>query len=160
MLKFEEKIVGLFWFHNVINSQLKNIYSKLLPGQLKGSHLITRDLEGQREMINHWSVLSVLLPLETPWCCASKPHRAAPRNPCAAPRNPMVLCLETPATQRLKIPGDKFWDQNFQVSVVFRPLWPKQAIPHPITIQNMRFRQKNIFWGRIPLSIMTKVNTD
>ena len=37
------------------------------------ARLITRDLEGQREMINHWSVLSVLLPLETPWCCASKP---------------------------------------------------------------------------------------
>ena len=37
--------------------------------------------------------------------------------------------------------GDKFWDRNFQVSVVFRPLRPKRAIPHPITIQNMRFRR-------------------
>ena len=49
-----------------------------------------------------------VLPPETPWCCASKPHRAVPRNPCAAPRNPMVLCLETPGAPRLKTPGDKF----------------------------------------------------
>ena len=34
------------------------------------SHLITRDLEGQREMINHWSVLSVRRP--------SKSHGAVP----------------------------------------------------------------------------------
>ena len=101
------------------------------------SLVIRWDLEGQHEMINHWSVLSVLLLLETPWCCPSKPHSAVPRNPCAAPRNPMVLCLETPGAPRLKTPGDKFWDQNFQVSVVFRPLRPKRAIPHPITIQNM-----------------------
>ena len=47
------------------------------------------DLEGQREMINHWSLLSVALPLETPWRCPSKPHGAVPRNPrCAAPQNP------------------------------------------------------------------------
>ena len=45
------------------------------------SHLITRDLEGQRKMINHWSVLLVRRP--------SKPHGAVPRNPrCAAPQNP------------------------------------------------------------------------
>ena len=31
---------------------------------------------------------------------------------------------------------------NVQVNVVFRPLWPNRALPHPITkIQNMRFRQ-------------------
>ena len=81
------------------------------------SLVIRWDLEGQRKMINHWSVLSVLLPLETPWCCALKPHGAVPRNPCAAPRNPMVLCLKTPGAPRLKTPGDKFWDQNVQVSV-------------------------------------------
>jgi len=46
------------------------------------ARLITRDLEGQRKMINHWSVLSVRRP--------SKPHGAAPPNPIA-------LCLETPA---------------------------------------------------------------
>ena len=80
-------------------------------------------------------------PLETPWRRASKPHGAAPRNPCAAPRNPMAPRLETPGAPRLKTPGDKIWDQNFQVSVVFRPLRPKRAIPHPITIQNMRFRR-------------------
>ena len=105
------------------------------------SLVIRWDLEGQREMINHWSLLSVALPLETPWRCPSKPLGAAPRNPCAAPRNPMALCLETPGAPRLKTPGDKFWDQNFQVSVVFRPLRLKRAIPHPITIQNMRFRR-------------------
>ena len=60
------------------------------------SHLITRDLEAQRKMINHWSLLLVALPLETPWRCPSKPlrrpskpHGAVPRNPrCAAPQNP------------------------------------------------------------------------
>jgi len=50
----------------------------------------------------------VALPLETPWRCPSKPLGAAPRNPCAAPRNPMALCLETPGAPRLKTPGDKF----------------------------------------------------
>ena len=59
----------------------------------------------------------------------------------AAPRNPMAPPLKTP--------GDKIWDQNFQVSVVFRPLWPKRAIPHPIAIQNMRFR-RNIFLVEVP----------
>ena len=44
--------------------------------------VIRWDLEGQRKMINHWSVLSVRRP--------SKPHGAAPPNPIA-------LCLETPA---------------------------------------------------------------
>ena len=83
----------------------------------------------------------MVLPLETPWCCPSKPHGAVPRNPCAAPRNPMVLCLETPGAPRLKTPGDKIWDQNFQVLVVFRPLRPNRAIPLPITIQNMKFRR-------------------
>ena len=29
----------------------------------------------------------------------------------------------------------------------FRPLGPKRAIPHPITIQNMRFRRLEIFCG-------------
>ena len=43
------------------------------------SHLITRDLEAQHKMINHWSLLSVAPPLETPWRRASKPqvHRAS-----------------------------------------------------------------------------------
>ena len=77
--------------------------------------VIRRDLEGQRQMINHWSLLSVAPPLETPWRRPSKPHGAAPRNPCAAPRNPMAPCLETPGAPRLKTPGDKIWDQNFQV---------------------------------------------
>ena len=105
------------------------------------SLVIRWDLEGQRQMINHWSLLSVAPPLETPWRRPSKPHGAAPRNPCAAPRNPMAPCLETPGAPRLKTPGDKNWDQNFQVWVVFRPLRPKRAIPHPISIQNMRFRR-------------------
>ena len=65
----------------------------LSPGVLRRcpsrSLVIRWDLEGQRQMINHWSL----------------------------------------------------WDQNFQVSVVFRPFRPKRAIPHPITIQNMRFRR-------------------
>ena len=121
-----------FWLEGPKNHpNLKILVSKFVP----------RDLEAQRKMINHWSLLLVALPLETPWRCPSKPLGAAPRNPCAAPRNPMALCLETPGAPRLKTPGDKFWDQNFQVSVVFRPLRPKRAIPHPITIQNMRFRR-------------------
>ena len=74
----------------------------------------------------------MLLPLETPCCCPSKP---------------LVLCLETPGLLRLETPGDKFWDQNFQVLVIFRPLRPKRAIPHPTTIQNMRFKQKICFDG-------------
>ena len=57
----------------------------------------------------------MLLPLETPCCCASKPLRrpskpyvAVPRNPSAAPQNPMLLCLETLGPPRLETPGDKF----------------------------------------------------
>ena len=46
-------------------------------------------------------------PLQTPWRRPSKPHRAVPRNPCAAPPNPIALCLETPGAPRLKTPGDK-----------------------------------------------------
>ena len=128
-----------------IGTMAKNYYvqsSKWREKRPDSRSLVIRwDLEGQRQMINHWSLLSVAPPLETPWRRPSKPHGAAPRNPCAAPRNPMAPCLETPGAPRLKTPGDKFWDQNFQVSVVFRPLRPKRAIPHPITIQNMRFRR-------------------
>ena len=43
-----------------------------------------------------------------PCCCPAKPHVAVPRNPSAAPRNPMLLCLETPPLLRLETPGDKF----------------------------------------------------
>ena len=120
----------------------------LKPSWLNSLKLVIRwDLEAQRQMINHWSLLSVAPPLETPWRRPSKPHGAAPRNPCAAPRNPMAPCLETPGAPRLKTPGDKIWDQNFQVSVVFRPFWPKWAIPHPIIIQIWDLGNRKFFGG-------------
>ena len=66
-------------------------------------------------------------------------HGAAPRRPkCTAPRRPMALPLKVGGAMPLEVSGDKLWDQTFQVWVVFRPLQPKRAIPHPITIQNMR----------------------
>ena len=115
-------------------------------------------LLGRHHKVLHqtdWGLKSVIIkyPLDNPvpCCCASRslccPLRSHPtcccasRSHVAAPRNPMLLCLETPGPPRLETPGDKFWDQNFQVSVVFRLLRPKRAIPHPITIQNMRFGQ-------------------
>jgi len=60
-------------------STFSNIYRHTSPLL---TLVIRWDLEGQRKMINHWSVLSVRRP--------SKPHGAAPPNPIA-------LCLETPA---------------------------------------------------------------
>ena len=41
--------------------------------------------------------------------------------------------LEVPCAPPLEVPGDKFWDQIFEVKVVFRLLRPKGAITHPIT---------------------------
>ena len=39
--------------------------------------------------------------------------------------------------------------------MVLRPLWPKLAILHPVTIQNMRCKRKKKNWRRIPLKIST-----
>ena len=51
------------------------------------SHLITRDLEGQRQMINHWSVLSVALPVVSWRWIPTRPmtllaNRRAPMSSC------------------------------------------------------------------------------
>ena len=68
-------------------------------------------------------------------------HGAAPRRPkCTAPRRPMALPLEVPLrrpSRSVRCPL-RSQGKNFQVLVVFRPLQPKRAIPHPTTIQNMR----------------------
>ena len=40
-------------------------------------------------------------------------HGAVPRNPCAAPRNHMVLCLETPGAPRLKTPWGQILRPKF-----------------------------------------------
>ena len=63
----------------------------------------------------------------------------------------MIFCLRTmgprgcPSRCEVQQPsrsqGDKLWEQNFQVWVVFRLLRPKRAIPHPITMLDMRFRR-------------------
>ena len=37
----------------------------------------------------------------------------------------------------------------------FRPIWPKWAIPHPITIQNMKF--KRFFWWRLAFTFIVIV---
>ena len=66
-----------------------------------------------------WDLQVRAAPLEVPW---RRPSRSEVRQP-------------------LISQGDKLWDQNFQVYVVSRPLRPKRAIPHPITMQNMRFRR-------------------
>ena len=42
-----------------------------------------------------------------------------------APRGPMLLPL--------KVPGDKIWDKIICKYLVFRPLWPKSALPKPFT---------------------------
>ena len=36
--------------------------------------------------------------------------------------------------------------------MIYRPLWPKSAVPHLITIKNMRFERKKIFWWTVPLN--------
>ena len=70
-------------------------------------------------------------------CCQRKQYKTIKK----------LLSLETPAPPqgpRCEVPRDKFWDQNFPVKVVLRPLRPKRGILHPITIRIVRFRQ-NIF---------------
>ena len=62
------------------SSRVRVAKKKFGSGRVAGTRQTL--LEGQRKMINHWSVLSVRRP--------SKPHGAAPPNPIA-------LCLETPA---------------------------------------------------------------
>ena len=42
---------------------------------------------------------------------------------------------------RVKIPGDKIETHIFLVWGVYRPLRPKSAIAHPITIQNIRYER-------------------
>ena len=49
--------------------------------------------------------------------------------------------LEVRGAAPLEVPGGQTLRPNFQVEVAFRQLQPKRAIPHPITIQNMRFRR-------------------
>ena len=56
---------------------------------------------------------------------------------------------------RVEVPGYKIKFQQFWVLGVYRPLRPKSAIPHPITIQNMRFERQKKLWT-IPLSIVRR----
>ena len=49
-------------------------------------------------------------PLETPWRCASKPHRAVPQNPCAAPSKPHSA---VPRNPRCAAPQNP-WGQNLR----------------------------------------------
>ena len=53
----------------------------------------------------------------------------------------LIATLEFGHKEWLLVPGDKIKNQNFWVWGVYRPLRPKSAIPHPITIENMRFER-------------------
>ena len=70
---------------------------------------------------------------------ASRSDRGLPRRPWRLPRALIAGCLEVSCAGRLEVRGNKLWDQNFQFYVVFWPFWPKRALPHPITNQNMMF---------------------
>ena len=60
---------------------------------------------------------------------------------CTVIRGPSAPSFEIPCAPSFEVPGKKILDQNCQVLGVYRPLRPKRAIPHPITIQNMRFER-------------------
>ena len=62
--------------------------------------------------------------------------------PCAVRRGPLRRESRSHVVLRVEVPRDKIDTQKCSVSGVYRPLRPKSAIPHPITIQNMRFDQK------------------
>ena len=61
-----------------------------------------------------WLTLATVFPLLLlTAACLANCHGAVPRNPCAAPRNPMVLCLETPGAPRLKTPRGQILRPKF-----------------------------------------------
>ena len=69
-----------------------------------------------------------------------KPSKLENVGPLFYYQGPRMVAQEGPRMAApFEVPGDKIQDQNFQVYGVYRPLGPKQALPHPITIQNMRF---------------------
>ena len=61
--------------------------------------------------------------------------------PCAVSQGPLRRESRSHVAPRVEVPGDKIKTQKFWVWGVYRPLRPKSAIPHPITIQNMRFER-------------------
>ena len=63
----------------------------------------------------------------------------ASRSDRGLPQGPIPGCLEVSCAGRLEVPGNKLWNQNFQFYVFFWPFQPKRPLPHPISIQNMRF---------------------
>ena len=51
--------------------------------------------------------------------------------------------------------GTKFETKIFKFRWFLGPSDQKQPIPHPITIQNMRFRRQKIYYGTIPSNYIT-----
>ena len=91
-----------------------------------------------------------------PRFCPQGPRMAAPHGTSGiAARRDLTSSL------RVAIPGPmwsrhsrslgKIWDQKFPVYLVYKHLWPKSSIPHPITIKNMWFGRMNFFWCTVPL---------
>ena len=74
----------------------------------------------------------------------SRRHRFESRSHGAASRGPLRRESRSLVAPRVEVPGDKIKTQKCWVLAVYRPLRPKSAIPHPITIQNMRFEQKMV----------------
>ena len=87
-----------------------------------------------------------------PGFCPQGPWMAAPhgilidnavvpwiRGPCATVSGTTGLSFEIPCGAAIQGLWGHLPDQIFQRSGVYRPLQPKRAIPHPITIQNMSF---------------------
>ena len=98
---------------------IENI-NKTLCTKLKG--LFTIFLFSVRSHIlnNNGLWYSWFCPISNLWSCESRSH--------------VALGVE--------VPGDKIKNQKIWVWGVYRPLRAKSAIPHPITIQNMRSDQK------------------
>ena len=76
-----------------------------------------------------------------PWLKSMAP-RVEVEVPCAAIRGPLRCESRSLVALRVEVPGDKIKTQKCWGLAVYRPLRTKSAIPHPITIQNMRFEQR------------------
>ena len=133
-----------FWPEGSINTQNSTFLGfHFVPGDLDSSPgpLITRDLDSRRRGPG----LAEQGPrLAAPWDLDSNLWRRESRSLLRESRSPapwvQVPCYQGTWT-RVQVPGDKMKTQKCWVLGVYRPLRPKSAIPHPITIQNMRFER-------------------
>ena len=80
---------------------------------------------------------------------ASRSVRVALRSHCGFP--PVLMCGSP------RGPREQTLRPKLSIFDVFWPFRQKRALPHPITIQNMRFGLQKVFCGRIPLTMMTPV---